>query len=106
MDVARLGKTFRPVEGDLGERASDVFVLEAAEEGACYLAVFNFDDAQPAHKSVPLARAGLNAKAAYIIQDLWEGTHGEVPDGVLSVTLEPAESKIYKLIVKTGQTGE
>ncbi|WNS46713.1 alpha-galactosidase [Paenibacillus sp. MMS20-IR301] len=101
MNVARLGKTFRPVEGDLGEGASDVFVLEAAEEEAFYLAVFNFDAAQAAHKSVSLARAGLNAKATYLIHDLWEGRQGEVSEGVLAVALEPAESKIYKLIAKT-----
>lgn len=101
MDVARLGKSFRPVEGDLGEGASDVFVLEAADEGAWYLAVFNFDAVQPAHKSISLERAGLDAGAAYSLRDLWEGVDGEVPDGVLPVTLEPAESKIYKLIVRT-----
>jgi alpha-galactosidase len=99
MDVARLGKTFRPVEGGLGKHASDVFVLNIAEEHAFYLAVFNFDPEQAAQKSVSLARAGLDAEAQYALKDLWEGIEGTV-SGMLAVTLEPAEAKIYKLTVQ------
>jgi alpha-galactosidase len=99
MKVARLGQTFRPVEGDLGKQASDVFVLESKEENAFYLAIFNFDAAQAAHKSISLERAGLDAQAAYNLHDLWEGLQGEAK-GELAVTLEPAESKIYRLTVK------
>ncbi|MFF2909013.1 alpha-galactosidase [Paenibacillus sp. NPDC057934] len=99
MHVARLGQTFRPVEGDLGKNASDVFVLEATEENAFYLAVFNFDAAQAAHKSISLERAGLDGTARYSLQDLWESSQGEAA-GVLTLNLEPAESKIFKLTVK------
>ncbi|OBZ11753.1 alpha-galactosidase [Bacillus sp. FJAT-27264] len=99
MHVARLGQTFRPVEGDLGKQASDLFVLEATEENAFYLAVFNFDAAQAAHKSISLERAGLDGTARYSLQDLWEGSQGEAA-GVLTLNLEPAESKIFKLTVK------
>ncbi|NUU59416.1 alpha-galactosidase [Paenibacillus agri] len=99
MHVARLGQTFRPVEGDLGKQASDLFVLEATEENAFYLAVFNFDAAQAAHKSISLERAGLDGTARYSLQDLWEGSQGEAA-GVLTLNLEPAESKIFKLTIK------
>lgn len=99
MDVARLGKTFRPLEGGLGKGASDVFVLNVPEENAFYLAIFNFDLEQAAQKSVLLARASLDAEAQYVLNDLWEGTEGAV-SGVLDITLEPAESKIFRLTVK------
>jgi hypothetical protein len=99
MNIARLGKTFRPVEGDLGKQASNAFVLEDAEDNVFYLAVFNYDAANSAHKSISLERAGLNSQVAYQLLDLWEGTQGEAA-GELAVTLEPAESKIFKLTAK------
>ncbi|MCF7754123.1 alpha-galactosidase [Paenibacillus xylanexedens] len=99
LSVARMGKTFRPIEGDLGKLSSDVFVLESLEEKSFYLAVFNFDAAQAAEKSILLKRAGLNANALYNVQDLWEGSQGET-SGELIVSLEPAESKIFRLTVK------
>lgn len=99
MDVARLGKTFHPVEGDLGKQASDAFVLEDTEDNTFYLAVFNYDAVNSAHKSISLERAGLKGQTAYQLIDLWEGTPGEAV-GELVVTLEPAESKIFKLTVK------
>jgi alpha-galactosidase len=99
MDVARLGKTFRPIEGDLGKQSCDTFVLESAEENAFYIAVFNYDVTKSAPKSLSLERAGLNAQAAYQLLDLWEGVEGEI-SGKLEVTLEPAESKIFKLTAK------
>ncbi|WP_432749988.1 hypothetical protein [Paenibacillus amylolyticus] len=94
-----MGKTFRPVEGDYGKLSSDVFVLESPEEKGFYLAVFNFDAEQAAVKSISLKRAGLNANALYNVQDLWEGSQGET-SGELTVSLEPAESKIFRLTVK------
>ncbi|WP_152391934.1 alpha-galactosidase [Paenibacillus guangzhouensis] len=99
MDVARLGKTFRPLEGGLGKGASDVFVLNVPEKNAFYLAIFNFDLEQAAQKSVSLVRAGLDAEAQYVLNDLWEGIEGAT-SGVLDITLEPAESKIFRLTVK------
>jgi hypothetical protein len=99
MDVARLGKTFHPVEGDLGKQASDTFVLEDAEDNVFYLAVFNYDAANSAHKSISLERAGLNSQIPYQLHDLWEGTQGETV-GELVVSLGPAESKIFKLTAK------
>lgn len=99
MDVALLGKTFRPLEGGLGKNASDVFLLSVPEEKSFYLAVFNFDLEQAVQKSVSLARAGLDAEAQYSLKDLWEGTEGAA-SGVLDITLLPAESKIFRLTVK------
>lgn len=74
MDVARLGKTFRPIEGDLGKQSCDTFVLESSEENAFYIAVFNYDVTKSAPKSLSLERAGLNAQGAYRV--CW--TYGKV----------------------------
>ncbi|MBY0218500.1 alpha-galactosidase [Paenibacillus illinoisensis] len=99
MNIARLGRTFRPLEGDCGKQASDVFVLESPDDKSFYLAVFNFDAANAAHRTVSLERAGLDTSTVYSYQDLWEGTQGEAI-GHMSITLEPAESKIFRLTVK------
>ncbi|WP_019635809.1 alpha-galactosidase [Paenibacillus fonticola] len=97
MDVARLGKTFIPVEGSLGKRASDVFVLpDPKQQDSAYIAVFNFDAEQPAQKTISLKRAGLDGTARYNVSDLWESKHSQT-SGDLTVNLEPAESKIFKL---------
>jgi alpha-galactosidase len=101
MDLARLGKTFMPVEGNYGDKASDTFVLlHPDDDQIVYLAVFNFDAVQSVAKSVALERAGVDPRQRYVVSDLWEGTESEVQDK-LTVHLVPAESKIFKLNKKS-----
>ncbi|MFD0619936.1 alpha-galactosidase [Paenibacillus sp. GCM10027629] len=96
--LARLGRTFRPVEGNFGDRASDVFVLDRLEDSSViYLAVFNFSGKEAAHKSISLERVGLESNQSYRVWDIWEGVEQEAVK-VLQITLEPAESKIYKIM--------
>jgi len=97
MDVARLGQTFRPIEGNFGDKGADAFVLIPADQDTiAYIAVFNLDGKQSSLKSVSLERAGLNPAHRYSVSDLWEGTNIEVVKE-LTVDLEPAESRIFKL---------
>lgn len=98
LEVARLGKTFRPLEGNWQDRASDTFMLLNHDQSV-YIAVFNFDGQQSVRKSVPLHRAGLAPGGIYDAFDLWEGTASEVQEE-LAVSLEPAESKLFKLTLK------
>ncbi|MCL6456460.1 MAG: alpha-galactosidase [Gorillibacterium sp.] len=96
INLARLGKTFMPVDGNWGKAASDTFILsDPNQAGSVYVAVFNFDPAAIAHKSIDLERIGLDASCRYNAKDLWEGTEVEVV-GKLSVELQPAEAKIYR----------
>ncbi|MFB4322392.1 alpha-galactosidase [Priestia sp. BR_2] len=98
IEIARLGRTFVPVEGNLGKQAADTFVLtHPSEAGTTYIAVFNFDGAESVLKTVSLGRCGLEAHASYTVLDVWEGTAGQ-SEGTLVVELAPAESKILKLI--------
>ncbi|WP_235439993.1 alpha-galactosidase [Paenibacillus sp. DMB20] len=97
-EIARLGRTFVPVEGKLGKQAADTFVLtHPREAGTTYIAVFNFDGAEFVQKTVSLERCGLEAHASYTVLDVWEGTASQ-SEGTLVVELAPAESKILKLI--------
>jgi hypothetical protein len=91
--VARLGKTFRPVENDTGDRAADAFVLR--NKSVFYFAVFNYQQ-ESVVKSVDLARAGLNPHIPYRARDLWTGASSTVL-GKLSVHLEGAQAALFTL---------
>jgi hypothetical protein len=92
-DVARLGKTLRPVEGNTGTSPSDVFFLQ--DGPSAYLAVYNFG-ASAATKVVDLARAGLNGSMQYTATDLWTGSTSSVT-GTLSVSLDARAGKLFSL---------
>ncbi|MFB9278249.1 alpha-galactosidase [Cohnella cellulosilytica] len=102
MDVARLGRTFRPIEAGVGDKAPDAFALlePAGERGAsgaaAYVAVFNFDAKAGTRKTVSLERLGLDGGKRYAAADLWEGTE-RVVAGELAAELEPAEAKLYRI---------
>jgi hypothetical protein len=66
--VARIGRAFRPVEGNTGSASGELFVL--THEGVTYLAVFNFAG-RDVTKSINLGRAGLDAGRTYAVTDLW-----------------------------------
>jgi hypothetical protein len=92
--VARLGKPFRPVEGNSGRNAPDVMTLY--DGGNWYLAAFHFDGGAGTTRAVDLARAGLEPGTLYKVTDLWTGRAWEARDRV-TITLRPAESTILKL---------
>ncbi|GGA30199.1 alpha-galactosidase [Paenibacillus physcomitrellae] len=101
LNLARLGQTFIPVEGNFGQQACDIFVLKVEETDsaggeAMYAAVFNFDKQNAASKTFSLKRMGLEAGQSYQMTELWDGEAAIIKDE-LTCSLEPAESKIYKL---------
>lgn len=95
--VALKGKAFRPVEGNTGTGAADLFVLED-KKGEFYLAVFNYTH-HDAVKTIDLKRAGMADSANGIVEDLWSGKRMAVRD-ILTVHLGPAQSVILKITFK------
>ena len=95
LDIARAGKTFRPVEGNTGEKACDSFVRQK-EDGSLYLAVFNFSDTETKQMELSLERLGLQAKKPYIAKDLWSGETMRVED-TIRIELGQAQPKIFLL---------
>ncbi|MDQ6419666.1 CBM35 domain-containing protein [Paenibacillus sp. LHD-117] len=96
-EVALLGEAFRPVEGNTGTSAADVFVLQDKKD--VYLAVFNYTN-EPAAKQVDLGRAfGVKAGIKAELTDVWTGAKSEA-SGTLDVTLEAGQSKLYKVKLK------
>jgi len=95
LNVARAGRTFRPVEGDTGDRAADVFTRRDPD-GRFYVAVFNFDGQKAQTISLDLARLGLSANRTYRALDLWTGKSVEAR-GQLSIDLAPGDSTILRI---------
>lgn len=88
-----MGKTFRPVENNTGDRATDEFVYR--NRSTWYLAVFNCQQ-EPVTKHIDLARAGLSPRTRYRITDLWNGTSFIALDK-FSVNLEGAQAALFSL---------
>lgn len=96
LNVAREGRSFRPVEGDAGTHAANVFV-RSEPDGSMFVAVFNYSGSEGMRVEVSLARLGLDAAKKYKVTDLWLGEQRDV-QGAFDVELKPAQSTILHLI--------
>jgi hypothetical protein len=87
--IAAEQKTFRPIEGDTGDRATDVF-MRASAHGA-YVALFNYDENKPHTFNVPLDRIDKSlANAA-------SGAALKPAHTALSVELQSSASTLLEL---------
>jgi len=96
--VAKLGKAFRPIEGNTGLSAADMFILK--DKNDYYVALFNYSDA-PVERNLNFARAGIeggNGKT-YEVTNLWTGKKSKVK-GEWKVSLKARESVLVKLQLK------
>jgi hypothetical protein len=91
--VARLGRAFRPVEGNTGVKPSELFTL--SHGGSTYVALFNFSGKGVTH-NVDLARLGLDAARTYSVTDLWSGQSWSVR-GSLQVGLDKDFARLLRL---------
>jgi hypothetical protein len=94
MKVANEGKIFRPLEGNTGDGAANVFVRSKVR--GYYLAVFNFDD-----KTKHTITVNLDRVAPHFIvnsaHDVASGNESGISGGKLTVELAPAESQLIEL---------
>jgi alpha-galactosidase len=98
LDVARAGRSFKPVEGDSGIHAAPVFLREEAD-GSVLVAAFNYSEDETTPLRVELTRLGLDAGRTYRATDLWSGADEDVSKA-LKITLGPAQSKLLRLRAK------
>jgi hypothetical protein len=95
--VAAENETFRPIEGDTGDRAAEVF-MRAPAHGA-YVAIFNYDDKQPHTITVPLDRIDkslANAPSVTVI-DVATGMAIKPAHSALNVELQRSASTLLEL---------
>jgi hypothetical protein len=95
--VAAEEKTFRPIEGDTGDRAADVFVRTSAH--GAYVALFNYDEKLPRTFTLPLDRidkALANVPSLTVI-DVATGTVLKQANAALNVELQPSASTLLEV---------
>ncbi len=91
--VARVGQTFRPVDGAGSTGAANIL---ARQDGTNLwrIAVFNYTSGST-NENVNLASAGLPAMN-YVATDLWSGATSSVA-GTLNVSLAAKQAKLFSL---------
>ena len=90
--VARVGRTFRPVDGASGTGAGNVFVRQDGETWC--LAVFNYTGSA-SNETVNLSSAGLPPET-FVATNLWDGTT-LLATNTLNVSLNANQAKLFRL---------
>jgi alpha-galactosidase len=90
--VARVGQTFRPVDGATGTGAGNIFVRQDGETWC--LAVFNYTGSA-SNETVNLNSAGLPPET-FIATNLWDGTTS-LATNTLNVSLNAGQAKLFRL---------
>lgn len=97
LDIARRGRTFRPVYGhrefnDRAEGAASLFVRHT--DDAVFLAAFNYGQDEM-HVDIPLADLGILHPIA-CISELW--MHADVPfSSAIPVSVPARDARVYKI---------
>jgi alpha-galactosidase len=71
-NMARIKKSFMPVEGNTNEKASNLFVYNDLDNNCFYLAAFNFGSASLT-EVVDFSRIGFNITDSVFVKELWSG---------------------------------
>ena len=91
--IARVGRTFRPVDGATGTGAGNIFVRQDGTN-LWRIAVFNYNSSA-AVQAVNLGSAGL-PPGTYLATDLWSGATSSV-SGSFNVSLNEKQAKLFSL---------
>jgi alpha-galactosidase len=90
--VARISKSFRPVEGDTGSRAANLFTCH--DKNDFYLAVFNYSNTAT-NWNIDFSRIGFKTGGPVEAKELWSGTAIPATDS-MTIQLAPADAAIYE----------
>lgn len=93
LDLAAKAPAFRPVRGNTGEHAGDLFVYQDSSD-VVYLAAFNFDKEKAKKDSVSLRRLGLSGR--WKSEELWTNASGTV-EGNVGFSLAPTDCALLRL---------
>ena len=90
--VARVGRTFQPMEGNTGTGAANIYVRQGGD--AWQVAVFNYS-AVATNILVNLGRAGLPV-GNYGVTNLWNGL-GQAVSGSFTANLNAKQAQLFQL---------
>ena len=93
--LAAEGRTFRPVEGNTGDRSNDTFVRR--DDDGFLLAVFNFGAEREKIMNISLERIGLETGRTYRVRNLVARQDETSVSGSMTIHLPPAGSAVYRL---------
>jgi hypothetical protein len=88
LGLARAGRSFRPVEGNTGDKAGSFFIRQ--DSGHSYLAIVNYSDTV-FHYTIDPVRWGIARKP---LKELFSGT--VLQTGMLTIAVAPADAVIYR----------
>ena len=94
--AARTGKAFRPVEGNTGNEAAELFVKTL--DSYVYLAAVNYGSSTKSY-SVPLPRIGLSSQTTYnAVKELYTGSTTSVTE-TMAFSVGPANAALYRFAI-------
>ena len=95
--LAAEGISFRPVEGNTGDRAADIFVRHDSDDDVMYVAVFNFSKESSKTMTLNLERLGIDPTKTWRVRNLISQQEAPpVSSGYMTITLAEAEPGLFK----------
>jgi len=99
--IARLGKSFYPVEGykaSAPQKAERLYMYETDAE--VYVAIFNFDKNNSDQGIIPLNRLNLKNEQIAEIKELWSNRKENIQPHNLAYHVKPQDVSVYKITKK------
>ena len=96
--IARLGKSFYPVEGytaESPEKAESVYMLDT--EKYVYIAIFNFDISTPKQGKLDMERIGCRKNKNIKGKELWTSTPVFSDSDNLPYIVPPQDVRVYRI---------
>lgn len=95
--LAHLSPSFRPVNGETGTGAGDLFVWTAQGGKVAYVAAFNFEKTKKKTLAVQLARLGLEGK--WSTYNVWTKEEGSASEE-LRFSLDPMDCALLRMTLE------
>jgi alpha-galactosidase len=90
--VAKIKKSFRPVEGNTANGAAHLFSYE--DKNYFYLAAFNYAKTNASCR-VDFRQLGLQPRGPIEVKELWSGTVSRVSNP-MTIQFDSADARLYK----------
>jgi alpha-galactosidase len=97
-DIARIGKSFYPVEGYTAAepgKAELMYMLDTKEY--IYVAIFNFDKDTSKDGNLDLARVGLKNADKSEVKELWTSTQLSINNNNLQYSVPSQDVRVYRI---------
>lgn len=100
-EIARMGKSFYPVEGYLSstpDGAENYFMMDTDEY--VYFVVFNYHPIVTRRGDMELERLGIAESNIVGVKELWTGNTIEITDGKLPYSVPFSDARVYRITKK------